>query len=33
MGDGPQFDDVTMVAVKREAEQSTRRESPLDKLL
>jgi len=33
MGDGPQFDDVTMVAVKREAEQSTRRDSPIDKLL
>jgi sigma-B regulation protein RsbU (phosphoserine phosphatase) len=37
MGDGPQFDDVTMLAVRREAGTSTRRkspgESPLDKLL
>jgi sigma-B regulation protein RsbU (phosphoserine phosphatase) len=34
MGDAPQFDDVTMVAVKREAEPATGgKDSPLDKLL
>jgi hypothetical protein len=37
MGDGLQFDDVTMLAVKREGEPATGHEapgdSPLDKLL
>ena len=32
MGDGPQFDDVTMLAVRRENEPESGRESPLDKL-
>ena len=32
MGDAPQFDDVTMVAVRREDEPESGRESPLDKL-